>query len=306
MKILIPYDGSEPAKAAIADLSRAGLPENVEATVLSVADVWLPPNHASPAVQTESVAVARARAKASELLNDAKRRSGEGAAILKERFPNWNLAREAVADSPGWAVNTRPGAYDMAVIGARGQTTLSRLIFGSVSQKVVNESECSVRVGRRGQKEGGPVRVIVGTDGSLDGQAALSAVASRRWPLDSEILVLTSIDTNLSTAAASPGAPIAGWLKDEDESETNWVSRMLDEACEALRRPGISVSAKIIEGDPKVALLEEAEHIAADVIFVGARGHSLMERLMLGSVSSAVAIRAHCSVEIIRRKSAAV
>jgi hypothetical protein len=43
MKILIGYDGSECADAALVDLQRAGLPEIAEATVLSAADVFLPP-----------------------------------------------------------------------------------------------------------------------------------------------------------------------------------------------------------------------------------------------------------------------
>src|SRR5690348_18501688 len=40
MKILIGYDGSESANAAIDDLRRAGLPERGEAIALSVAETW--------------------------------------------------------------------------------------------------------------------------------------------------------------------------------------------------------------------------------------------------------------------------
>jgi len=43
MKILIGYDGSDCAEAALDDLTRAGLPSRAEAIVLSVAEVWLPP-----------------------------------------------------------------------------------------------------------------------------------------------------------------------------------------------------------------------------------------------------------------------
>jgi hypothetical protein len=42
-KLLIAYDGSECAEAALDDLSRAGLPLDVEAQILSVAEFWLPP-----------------------------------------------------------------------------------------------------------------------------------------------------------------------------------------------------------------------------------------------------------------------
>lgn len=43
MKLLIAYDGSEAAEAALDDLTRAGLAETVEAAVITVADVFLPP-----------------------------------------------------------------------------------------------------------------------------------------------------------------------------------------------------------------------------------------------------------------------
>lgn len=303
MKILIPYDGSEPAKGAIADLARAGLPDDVDAMVLSVADVWLPPSDSTEGEnRIDSIAVAQARAKALSLLKEARVLSEEGASITRSEFPGWSIKNEATADSPAWAVIKRTGAVDLVVLGARGQSPFSRLIFGSVSQKVIIESECSVRIGRKGNVGDGPVRIIVGIDGSSDAQAALAEVKARHWPRNSEIRVLTSIDANISTAAAIPGAPIANWMEDADESETVWVSRMLDEACGTIQRPDLKVSSSMLEGDPKVALIEEADHWGAHAIFVGARGHSLMERLMLGSVSSAIAVRAHCSVEIIRKK----
>ena len=43
MKILIGYDGSECADAALDDLGQGGLAESGEVHILSVAEVWLPP-----------------------------------------------------------------------------------------------------------------------------------------------------------------------------------------------------------------------------------------------------------------------
>jgi nucleotide-binding universal stress UspA family protein len=47
-------------------------------------------------------------------------------------------------------------------------------------------------------------------------------------------------------------------------------------------------------------LITEAEDWDADCIFVGAKGMRGIERLLIGSVSAAVAARAHCSVEVVR------
>ena len=42
-RILIAYDGSAGADAALSDLMRAGLPMRAEARVLTIADIWVPP-----------------------------------------------------------------------------------------------------------------------------------------------------------------------------------------------------------------------------------------------------------------------
>jgi len=78
------------------------------------------------------------------------------------------------------------------------------------------------------------------------------------------------------------------------------MSRTVEAMAAPLRTRGLTVSSVIKEGDPKHVLLDEAERWGADCIFVGARGLSRVERFLLGSVSAAVAARAHCSVEVVR------
>ena len=50
-------------------------------------------------------------------------------------------------------------------------------------------------------------------------------------------------------------------------------------------------------------ILNEANEWNAKSIFMGARGLSRLQRFLLGSVSSSVAARAHCSVEVVRNAS---
>jgi nucleotide-binding universal stress UspA family protein len=67
----------------------------------------------------------------------------------------------------------------------------------------------------------------------------------------------------------------------------------------------VTVSSAVETGDPKRVLLKHAEEFGADCIFTGATGFSSrLERLVLGSVSSAVAARAQCSVEVVREREA--
>jgi nucleotide-binding universal stress UspA family protein len=78
------------------------------------------------------------------------------------------------------------------------------------------------------------------------------------------------------------------------------AKQAVDVAAEELRDAGLAATPLVMQGDPKRVLLDLADHWRADSIFVGARGHSRLERFLLGSVSAAVAARARCSVEVVR------
>jgi nucleotide-binding universal stress UspA family protein len=56
------------------------------------------------------------------------------------------------------------------------------------------------------------------------------------------------------------------------------------------------------EGEPAQALLSVADEQDADLIVVGARGLTGLERFLLGSVTSKLAHHAPCSLMIVRER----
>lgn len=56
----------------------------------------------------------------------------------------------------------------------------------------------------------------------------------------------------------------------------------------------------MLSGNAKEVILDEAQKWAADLIVVGSHGRRGFRRLLLGSVSEAVAMNAHCSVVVVR------
>ena len=86
------------------------------------------------------------------------------------------------------------------------------------------------------------------------------------------------------------------------EAEARWVriKTWIEAEARDLRAAGFQAATIIKAEEPKRLLLDEAEHWKPDCIFIGARGLGRLERLRLGSVSSAIAARAHCSVEVVR------
>jgi nucleotide-binding universal stress UspA family protein len=291
MRVLLGYDGSDFATAALADLHRAGLPASVEMIVLNAVDMFVGP--ASPAAAADQW-----QARVDEALAGARAVADRGAARLRSEFPSWTISAEAVADSPGWAIIKRaeglggqPWRADLIVVGAAGHSAIGRIVFGSVAHTVLTSARCSTRIGRSARTaRSGPIRLLVGVDGSQDARAAISAVAGRAWPAGTECRVLTVADVRMRTSLAlclPPGEPRLH------------AQRLADEAAETLRAAGLVTTAVAKDEEAARSLVHEAEAFGADCIFVGARGLGRVERFLLGSVSASVAMRASCTVEVV-------
>ena len=59
---------------------------------------------------------------------------------------------------------------------------------------------------------------------------------------------------------------------------------------------GVAIAAKIGEGDPVTAIVEQAEGLQADLIVMGTHGRSGFQRLLLGSVAENVLRKTACPV----------
>ncbi len=311
MKVLIAYDGSGCSDAALDDLVRAGLPESCEALVVSVAEVWLPPPNGNGNItgikldpQTEKHIQEhyekdeKVVAEAATFANHAKKR-------LQRMFPQWRITSEATYGSPAWEILTRADEFkpDLIVVGSQGRSAISRFLLGSISQKVLTEARHSVRVARgRIEVDPTPMRLVIGFDGSNGAQAAVETVAARSWREHTEIRLVTATEEVRPSAIGRFIPPIAHAVEEVNQSEREWIEELAAGALTKLESKNVSATLHLKPGNPKNILVEEAEHWNADCIFMGANAFgSRMERFLLGSTSSAVAARAHCSVEVVRR-----
>lgn len=279
-KILLAYDGAACSDAALNDLRRAGLPAAVEVVIVTVADVLLPPPDAAvagdelfPARVFEGVRHAQARAE--KAVKDARAVAEHAAQRVKAAFPGWHVTAQACGDAPAWAVLKMADRYapGLIIVGSHRHSVVGgHLIGGSVSQRVLYEARCSVRVARCSEVwRHGPLRIVIGVHGSPEAALAVDAVAARAWPEGSAARVVTA------RAAVPPEMPVA-----------------------TLRAAGLATTHVIREGKPAHVLLEEAATWEADAIFVGTQDIHGLHHLLHGSVASVVAARARCSVEVVR------
>jgi nucleotide-binding universal stress UspA family protein len=307
MKILVAYDGSECADAALEDLKRAGLHVESEVLVMTLADVFVPPpineevDNTFPMYVPEGIKLAHKRAQ--HKLDQAEALAKRASEHIKSVFPKWQVTYRAEADSPAWAIIRTADHWkpDLIVMGAQGHSVFGgRLILGSISQRVLYEAHSSVRIARGQQKNADkPIRLLIGVDNSSDSQAAVDAVCSREWPRGTEVGLLAVVDTVMTIP--NPSEPSAmKWIEVGDEKNWDQVREFFEPAAQKLRTAGLHAEVLIRRGNPADQILEEADIWGAGCIFVGARGTRGIDRLLLGSVSSAVSARAHCSVEVVR------
>ncbi len=291
MKILVAYDGSDCAQAALDDLRSAGLPDKAEVKVVAVLETWLPPPSGWALLQGTS--------RASQEL-DALALAQGAAVSLRSLFPGWELTAQEEMGSPASALLKMADDWqpDLLVVGSHGRSAAGRFLLGSISQKLVHEAHCSVRVARgRVQEPETPLRIIIGVDGSAGAEAAVNVVAQRQWPPQTEVRLVNAAWAAPYLFTDTAASELARWVAEEQAR----IETSLQQAQEILQAAGLQVTTFAKQEDPKTLLGEEAERWGADCIFVGAKGVSKWERLFIGSVSSVVAARAHCSVEVIRQ-----
>jgi nucleotide-binding universal stress UspA family protein len=146
------------------------------------------------------------------------------------------------------------------------------------------------------------MKILLATDGSSCSAVAVCEVAARPWPEDSQIRIISVVE---------PYAPIdatpylaAPYFEEVEKAARDLAQAALERAAATLRKAGcrLACSTEILTGSPKRIIIEEAEKWGADLIVVGSHGYRSWERMLLGSVSQAVALHAECSVEIMRRR----
>lgn len=291
-KILIAYDGSESANIAIEDLSFAGLPSEGEAILLHTIDTIYPlPEGSSYAPEEKEIQVL-----ANTLLSEGKR-------LTYQSLPNYTVTTELRMQDAAEAILQKAEEWmpDLIVLGSRGLTGFNQVMFGSVSHQVVTHARTSVRIGRFSNTWHNAPKILVPIDGSVTSIAALKEVAKRCWQPETAVRLVTVLTPSLLLASsATLSLTIQELTEAKQQERIKWIMSKHQEEIDAIRAKGIELSTVTKVGSPKHQILNEAKEWNADEIIMGSLLLSNFERLMIGSVSSYVAARASCSVEIVR------
>jgi nucleotide-binding universal stress UspA family protein len=142
------------------------------------------------------------------------------------------------------------------------------------------------------------MNILLAVDGSPDSQKAVSELVMRPWPSKSTVRILTAVPSyrppmfEFVSTGETPAEVQSGYEKA--------AANLTKTVAESLRSTELLVETTVRPGDPRRVIIEEAAEWGADLIMIGARGHSALERWLIGSVAQNVVAHAPCSVEVVR------
>jgi len=289
MRVLIAVDGSRGSEVVLQEAVSRPWPLGTRFSLITVLDPFF--------FTRAPLLLDEAKAAAGKFLGEAAERLGAA---------GWETDVEVVLGNPRHAISECAESWraDLLLVGSHGLKTLARLAFGSTVRAVLRHTHCSVEIVRAPEKQFVPgkqgKRILLATDGSEFSTAAVKSVAERPWPKDTEVKVISVPELAL-WLGEFPYFQLAQ-VEELNHSAIDAARAAVALAKETLRRTALQVSTDVpVDREaPAKAILEEANEWNADLIVVGSHGRRGFDRIAMGSVSEALAMHAHCSVEVVR------
>jgi nucleotide-binding universal stress UspA family protein len=145
------------------------------------------------------------------------------------------------------------------------------------------------------------MKILLAVDGSDASMPAVAATVALPTPRETTIEVISVVpDRFASEGSVWPNVIRVDPPTDRDRVLDD-VARRLLAIAQRIRTESRTVQVCVLEGRPATEIVAEAARFGADLIVLGARGLSAVERLLIGSVSSEVVDHAPCAVLIARR-----
>ena len=293
MKALIAYDSSPGAETALALGGAIRWPPGSTLRVIAVAEPAtlvggrLTPGIVPPrSLLADLVEFHKGQVSAAALRIATDHAAAEGAVI--EGRPATAIVEEA----------DRFGA-DVVITGSRGQGRVARLLLGSVAEEVVDRATSPVLVARAAAI----TRVVLAVDGSEPARAAEMMVST--WPIFEPlpIHVLSVADVmepvrfGLAPARYHQAAEEHARYFAEVHEERG---RLAQETAGRLRAAGRHAEAEMRTGGASEEIIAFSSAVDADLVVIGSRERSGLERIVLGSVARNVLHGCSASVLIVR------
>lgn len=188
-------------------------------------------------------------------------------------------------------------AFDLVVMGTRGRTGLSRVVLGSVAEKVIRHAPCPV-LATRERTEVPPFRnILCPIDFSDSSRHAIELAATLVEPSGAGITLLHVLDLPVTYS----GEPtIRDFIGDLDQRAAKTLAQW---AADLKAKVSVPVTVRTRIGNPgaqTLAVLDDDPPF--DLVVTGSRGRTGIRRAVLGSVAEKIVRHAPCPVLVARRR----
>jgi nucleotide-binding universal stress UspA family protein len=198
-----------------------------------------------------------------------------------------------------------PKRDGLLVVGSQGLDALDRFMLGSVSTKLIHHATCSVLVVKG---EAVPLRrITLATDGSDASAKALAFMLTKFQPDPSsgngrQVPIHVSV---IHVMARRPLAPLEigttiPWIKYRGLKVKETGRKLVEQSVRKLINAGFTAEPLCQRGNPAEKIIKVASKQRADLIVMGAKGLTAIDRFLLGSVSTRVVQHSSCSVLVVR------
>ena len=140
------------------------------------------------------------------------------------------------------------------------------------------------------------MRILLAVDGSRYSADVMDAVLARFWPEGGIVRVLSAVEPE--EVIDSRGRDLSAGAKPAPLKATE---ELVEWVADSLVSYGFQAGTAVKPGDPREVIVNEATDWQADLIVMGAYGHSGVRNWQIGSVAESVAKHARCSVELVRK-----
>jgi nucleotide-binding universal stress UspA family protein len=212
------------------------------------------------------------------------------------------IEAEVIGTDPAGAIlrYARDEEVDLIVMGTHGRQGWARGVLGSVAETVSRYAPCPVLTVRPldapGEAPWPPSKVLLALDEvPEEGFATVPPVAARAARL------AVAYQAPLEIVHVVPQLALDG--REEADAERLHVHRILSGLGSALRTGPtsmLSVSVRVVTGDPAAAIAEVAEADGAHLLVVGTHARQGASRVLLGSVAEELVRTAPCPVLVSR------
>ncbi|MGW7681580.1 universal stress protein [Kribbella sp. NPDC054772] len=184
------------------------------------------------------------------------------------------------------------------VVGRRGMGGFAELVLGSTSQVCTAlATKVPLIVVPDTWDPAAPAhrRIVVGIDGSLEGQDALRFAFELADATGAEVLGVHAVD--LGETYPDPNV----WI---DPNQQPWIESADDLLAHTLegwaaKYADVPVQRRGVIDHPVLVLARESQ--AADLVVVGGQGRTAFSELRMGSVARGLLYHSHCPVAVVHR-----